>query len=112
MACNNYLIDLPRVNDVRDEEVIYEPLMDILRCPGFNRKLCAQSGVDLHCNRQSKPFHWLFAGKAAAALALNADASGLLDGTEPFVFSGLTFKDLPPGWKAIPIGAFKRLGDV
>jgi hypothetical protein len=61
---------------------------------------------------ESKPFHWLFAGKAAAALALNADASGLLDGTEPFVFSGLTFKDLPPGWKAIPIGAFKSLGDV
>ena len=61
---------------------------------------------------ESKPFHWLFAGKAAAALALNADASRLLDGTEPFVFSGLTFKDLPPGWKAIPIGAFKSLGDV
>jgi hypothetical protein len=40
---------------------------------------------------ESKPFHWLFAGKAAAALALNADASRLLDGSEPFVFSGPTF---------------------
>ena len=61
---------------------------------------------------ESKRFHWLFAGKAAAALALNADASRLLDGTEPFVFSGLTFKDLPPGWKAIPVRAFKSFGDV
>ena len=61
---------------------------------------------------ESKPFHWLFAGNAAAALALNADASRLLDGTEPFVFSGPAFKDLPPGWKAIPIAAFKSFGDV
>jgi hypothetical protein len=61
---------------------------------------------------ESKPFHWLFAGKAAGALALNADASRLLDGTEPFVFSGPAFKDLPPGWKAIPIAAFKSFGDV
>jgi hypothetical protein len=61
---------------------------------------------------ESKPFHWLFAGKAAGALALNADASRLLDGTEPFVFSGPAFKDLPPGWKAIPMAAFKSFGDV
>jgi hypothetical protein len=61
---------------------------------------------------ESKRFHWLFAGKAAAALALNAEASKFLDGTEPFVFSGPTFKDLPPGWKAIPIRPFKSFGDV
>jgi len=61
---------------------------------------------------ESKPFHWLFAGNAAAALALNAGASELLEGTEPFVLKGLTFKDLPPGWKAIPIAAFKSFDDV
>ncbi len=61
---------------------------------------------------ESKPVHWLLAGKAAAALALNADASELLEGTEPFVLCGLKFKGLPPGWKAIPIGAFKSVDGV
>jgi hypothetical protein len=70
--------------------------------PLLNRALAADS----------KPFHWLFAGKAAAALALNADASRLLDGTQPFVFSSPTLKDVPPGWKGIPVRAFKSFGDI
>jgi hypothetical protein len=98
VACNNYLIDLPRVN--------------FFVALGLTASFAPNPVLTHTATAESKPFHWLFAGKAAAALALNADASGLLDGTEPFVFSGLTFKDLPPGWKAIPIGAFKSLGDV
>lgn len=61
---------------------------------------------------ESKPFHWLFAGNAAAALALNDEASRLLGETGPFVLTGPTFKDLPRGWKAIAVRTFKSFRDI
>jgi hypothetical protein len=54
----------------------------------------------------AKAIRWLFTGKAAAALAANADASGLLVGTEPFVFSGPLLKRPPGDWKASLVRSF------
>jgi len=60
----------------------------------------------------SKPLRWLFASNAAAALASNADVSGLLDSTQPFVFRGRTPNELPPGWKAVPLRSFKSFDGI
>ncbi len=67
---------------------------------------------DFAAAAELKPFRWLFAGKSAAALALDADVSRLLDGTQPFVISGLSFSDIPAGWKAIPLRSFKSFDEV
>jgi hypothetical protein len=86
------------------------------------RKVCSIIGLaaslmlDLPVDRagaaDSKPLRWLFASKAAAALSSNSDASGLLDNSQPFVIGGPTLKDLPPGWKAIPLRSFKSFDGI
>jgi hypothetical protein len=60
----------------------------------------------------SKPLHWLFASKAAAALLSNSYTLRLLDNTQPFVIGGPTLTNLPPGWKAVPLRSFKSFDAI
>jgi len=71
-------------------------------------------GPAIDCARavESKPLRWLFASKAAAALASNPDVSRLLDGARPFVFAGPTLKVLPPAWKAVSLRSFKNFDAI
>jgi hypothetical protein len=61
---------------------------------------------------ESKRLHWLFASRAAAALASDSEVSTLLDGARPFVFAGPMLKVLPPAWKAISLRSFKSFGAI
>jgi len=88
----------------------------------LTRKICSVFGLvadlmlasSLHRARavEPKPLHWLFASKAAAALASDSDVSRLLDGARPFVFAGPPLKVLPPGWKAVSLRSFKSFGAI
>jgi hypothetical protein len=79
---------------------------------GLTASLTLGSPSDRAGAVDSKPLRWLFANKAAAALASNSDVSRLLDSTRPFVFAGPALKVLPPGWKAVPVRSFKSFDGI
>jgi hypothetical protein len=55
---------------------------------------------------EHKPIRWLFAGPGVAAIAADANASRLLDNSEPFVMLGRNVGAIPPAWNAIPFASF------
>jgi hypothetical protein len=83
-------------------------------CSAIGLSVILMLDMPLHHTRaaESKPIRWLFASKAAAAMASNSDTSRLLERTQPFVFGGPTLKDLPAGWKAVPLRSFKSFEDI
>jgi hypothetical protein len=66
------------------------------------------SGLSSHfaCAAVRKPIRWLLAPQGIAALAADAEASRLLDNTQPFVRSGRNAVAIPPRWNAIPFESF------
>ena len=61
---------------------------------------------------ETKALRWLFAGRGAAAIASDADTSGLLDGARPFVMSSRPLREVPSGWQAIPLRSFKSFDEI
>jgi hypothetical protein len=55
---------------------------------------------------EHKPIRWLFNGPGLAAIAADANASRLLDNSEPFVMTGRNVGAIPPEWHAIPFASF------
>ena len=54
-----------------------------------------------------KPIRWLLAGQGIAAIAADAEASGLLDKSRPFVRQSRKITSvLPPSWDAVPFETF------
>jgi hypothetical protein len=66
------------------------------------------SAVLTHSARATapKPIRWLLHGPGIAAIAADAEASRLLDGSQPFVMTGRNVTAIPPGWNAIPFASF------
>ena len=58
--------------------------------------------------RAAEPWtiRWILHGAGAAALAADADASRLLDGTGPFVMLGRDMPSVPSTWNAVPFVSF------
>jgi hypothetical protein len=55
---------------------------------------------------ERKAIRWLFNGPGIAAIAADAEASRLLDNSQPFVVTGRNVAAIPPGWNAIPFASF------
>ena len=53
-----------------------------------------------------KQIRWLLHGPGIAAIAADAEASQLLDNTQPFVMTGRNVATIPAGWNAIPFASF------
>jgi hypothetical protein len=66
------------------------------------------SAVSTHSARATapKPIRWLLHGPGIAAIAADAEASRLLDNSQPFVMTGGNVAAIPPGWNAIPFASF------
>ncbi len=63
-------------------------------------------------SEETKTLRWLFAGRGAAAVASDADTSGLLDGARPFVMSSRPLREVPSGWQAIPLRSYKSFDEI
>jgi hypothetical protein len=61
---------------------------------------------------ETRNLRWLFAGRGAAAIASNADASALLDGARPFVITSRRSSEIPAGWQAILLRSFKSFDEI
>ena len=61
---------------------------------------------------ETRPLHWLFAGRGAIAIASDAETSRLLDGARPFVISSGPLKHVPSTWQAVPVRSFKSFGEI
>jgi len=61
---------------------------------------------------ETKPLHWLFAGRGASAIASDPDASRLLDGARPFVISSGPLGRVPASWQSVPLRSFKSFGEI
>jgi len=60
-----------------------------------------------------KPIRWLLAPQGIAAIAADAEASRLLDNTQPFVRKNRNiFAVPPPSWNAIPFDSFTSFGAI
>jgi hypothetical protein len=60
-----------------------------------------------------RPIRWLFSPPGVAALAADAGASQLLDGTQPFVITTLANGfAVPRGWNAVPLVSFKSFAAI
>src|SRR5690349_8376774 len=55
---------------------------------------------------ERKPIRWLLNGPGIAAIAADAEASRLLDNSQPFVVTGRNVAAIPPRWNAIPFASF------
>jgi hypothetical protein len=66
------------------------------------------SAASTHSARATapKPIRWLLHGPGIAAIAADAEASRLLDDSQPFVMTGRNVAAIPPGWNAIPFASF------
>ena len=58
------------------------------------------------------PIRWLFNGPGVAAMAANAEASGLLENKQPFVMWGRALHDIPVSWNAVPAISYKNFADI
>ena len=66
------------------------------------------SGVSAY-SADVKPIRWLLARQGIAAIAADAEASRLLDNTQPFVRQNRNITAVPPpSWNAIPFDTFAR----
>lgn len=60
----------------------------------------------------SKPIRWLVNGPGAAALAADAEASRLLDDSQPYVMMGPRVGVIPPAWKAVTFVSFTKFDAI
>ncbi len=61
---------------------------------------------------ESKPIRWLFNGPGVGAMAADSEASGLLDGKQPFVMWGRELRGVPQSWNAIHVISFKSFSEI
>jgi len=59
-----------------------------------------------------KPLRWLFNGPGVAAMAADAEASRLLDNTQPFVMWGRALDGVPQSWNAVHALSCKSFSDI
>jgi hypothetical protein len=59
-----------------------------------------------------KPIRWLFNGPGVSAMAENAEASHLLDDTQPFVVWGRPLRGVPQSWHAVHVISFKSFSEI
>lgn len=59
-----------------------------------------------------KPIRWLLAPQGVEAITADAEASRLLDNTQPFVRRGRNAVAIPPRWNAIPFDTFTSFGAI
>src|ERR1700730_8592347 len=72
------------------------------------------SGLSSHsaCAAVRIPIRWLLAPEGIAAIAADAEASRLLDNTQPLVRRGRNTVPIPPGRKAIPFDSFTSFAAI